>query len=258
MSSVVNMIRTGPRGGIPVVLLHSAGLELSYWDRQITALNDDYDVVAFDLPGHGRTPGRPEQWELGQVTAMVTETIAALGTNRVHLAGLSLGGMLAQVLAASSPEFVASVTLIDTAAEFPDAGRSAMRARAQLAREEGMGAVLPQLFSHWFTAETAQRRPDLLDRATKTLLADDPLVHAAMWEMIAGFDAVPSLARISCPAMVLVGERDSSSPVSSAQTLRDNIADCRLHILPNTAHLSPLEKPDVVSGYLAAFLASAR
>lgn len=55
----INLVRTGPRGGAPVILIHPAGLDLSYWDRQIEALRDQHDVVAFDLPGHGRTPGTP-------------------------------------------------------------------------------------------------------------------------------------------------------------------------------------------------------
>ena len=59
-SREIHMVRTGPRGGTPVVLLHPAGLELSYWDRQIEVLSEDYDVVAFDLPGHGRSAGSPE------------------------------------------------------------------------------------------------------------------------------------------------------------------------------------------------------
>ncbi len=251
----VNLIRTGPRGGTPVVLLHPAGLELSYWDRQIAALRDDHDVVAFDLPGHGRTPGTPADWTLDNTTAFVQDVLAGLDTGSVHVVGLSLGGILAQTVAVAEPARVASLTLIDTAAEFADAGRAAMRARAETARAGGMAAVLESLLGHWFTAETRAARPDLIDRATKTLLGDDPLVHAAMWEMIAGFDHTDRLPRIDCPTLVVVGEFDSSSPLSAARQLRDGIPGARLRVVPNTAHMSPLEKPDVINHHLTTFLA---
>ena len=253
----VNVIRTGSRAGTPVVLVHPAGLELSYWDRQIEALSEDYGIVAFDLPGHGRSAGSPEDWTRAAATRFITETITAIGTERVHLVGLSLGGILAQSSALAEPSLVQSMTLIDTAAAFSDQGRSAMRARAQTAREHGMSAVVPSLIDHWFTPVTVAQRPDLVDRVTKTLVADDPLVHAAMWEMIASFDVFDELPRISCPTLVLVGELDSSSPVSAAQALRDQIPDARLRVIPNSAHMTPLEKPETINRHLREFLATA-
>ncbi|HEY0816345.1 MAG TPA: alpha/beta hydrolase, partial [Pseudonocardia sp.] len=106
------------------------------------------------------------------------------------------------------------------------------------------------------TAGTRSRRPELVDRVGKTLLGDDPLVHAAMWEMIAEFELVAALPRILCPTLVLVGEFDCSSPVAAARQLRDGIPDARLRVTPDAAHMSPLEKPDVVNAHLVDFLAS--
>ena len=54
----VNLVRTGPRGRAPVVLVHPVGLDLTYWGAQIEALREDHDVVAFDLPGHGAAARR--------------------------------------------------------------------------------------------------------------------------------------------------------------------------------------------------------
>jgi len=238
-----------------VVLLHPAGLELSYWDRQIAALCPEHDTVAFDLPGHGRTPGRPEDWTLDAATGAVVETIEALGVDTIHLVGLSLGGILAQACALTRPSLVRSLTLVDTAASFPEAGRTAMRERADAAREGGMAAVVASLLDHWFMPQTAERRPDLIDRAVKTLLADDPLVHAAMWEMIASVELLEDLPQIACPTLVLVGEFDATSPVAAAQAMRDAIPGARMQVVARAAHMSPLEEPDAINAHLLAFLA---
>jgi len=250
----INIIRTGPRGGTPVVLVHPVGLDLSYWDRQIEALCDRHDVVAFDLPGHGSSPGSPADWTLDQAAGVLAQVVRGTGSTGAHLVGLSVGGMISQALTLAQPGLVRSLTLIDTAAAFSDEGRAGMRARAGMARSGGMAAVLPSTLQRWFTPETMARRPDLIDRVTKTLLADDPLVHAAMWDMVSALDLVSQLHRISCPTLILVGEYDPSSPPAAARVLQKNIQSAELYIIPSASHMAPLEKPDVINRYLQAFL----
>ena len=250
----VNLVRTGPRGRAPVVLVHPVGLDLTYWGAQIEALRDDHDVVAYDLPGHGASPGRPADWTLDQAAEVLAQVVRSTGEGGAHLVGLSVGGMISQALALAQPALVRSLTLIDTAAAFADEGRAGMRARARMAREGGMRAVLPSTLQRWFTPETVARRPDLIDRVAKTLLADDPLVHAAMWDMISALDLVAQLHRVSCPALILVGEHDPSSPPAAARVLQENIVGARMHVIPDASHMAPLERPDVVNGHLKNFL----
>lgn len=138
----INLVRTGPRGGTPVVLIHPVELDLTYWDRQIEALCNDYDVVAFDLPGHGQTLGSSNDWTLDKAAALLGEVIRATGAGKAHLVGLSVGGMIAQALTLNQPDLVRSLSLIDTAAAFPEEGRAGMRDRAKTARDGGMQSVL--------------------------------------------------------------------------------------------------------------------
>ena len=254
IARAINVVRTGPRGGPPVVLVHPVGLDLTYWAGQIEALCDAHDVVAFDLPGHGASPGTPEDWTLDQAVAVLAQVIGATGSDRAHVVGLSVGGMIAQALAVSRPGLVHSLTLIDTAAGFAEEGRAGMRARAKMAREGGMQAVLPSTLQRWFTPETVARRPDLIDRVSKTLLADDALVHAAMWDMISALDLVAQLQRISCPTLILVGEHDPSSPPAAAKVLAEGIARSEMHVIADASHMAPLEKPAAINAYLGAFL----
>ncbi|WP_133648547.1 alpha/beta fold hydrolase [Paraburkholderia flava] len=255
-NSSIHSIRTGPRGGTPVVLVHPVGLDLTYWDNQIEALCDGYDVIAYDLPGHGRSAGRPEDWTLDQAAVGLAEVVSGSAVTSVHLVGLSVGGMISQKLAMTRPEQVASLTLIDTAASFAEAAREAMRLRAQSARSSGMHAVLQTTLERWFTGQTRARRPDLIDRVARTLLADDPAIHGAMWDMIAELDLVDGLNRIACPTLILVGEFDPSSPPSAARQLHDRIPDSRLHIIEQASHMAPLERPEVINTHLLSFLDS--
>lgn len=254
-ASRVNLVRTGPRGGAPVVLVHPVGLDLTYWDRQIEDLRGTRDVIAFDLPGHGRTPGGPADWTFDKAAATLAEVISSARAGRAHVVGISVGGMIAQALALSRPDLVRSLVLIGTAASFPEQGRQALRARAALARGGGMTAVLPSTIERWFTPGTVSGRPDVIDRVAKTLLHDDPAVHAAMWDMIATLDFADRLDLIEHPTLILVGDLDPSCPPSAARALQTGIAGSRLEILPETSHIATLERPDLVNRHISEFLA---
>ena len=250
----LNTVRTGPGGAAPVVLVHPVGLDLTYWGGQIEALGDAHDVIAFDLPGHGASAGSPEDWTLDQAADMLARVIHGSGSGSAHVVGLSVGGMIAQATALAHPGLVRSLALIGTAAGFSGDVRAGMRARARTARDVGMQAVLPSTIERWFTTETRARRPDVIDRVTKTLLADDPLVHAAMWDMISALDLAAHLPRISCPTLILVGEQDPSTPPASARILEQGIRGATMHVIPGASHMAPLEKPAMINGYLGAFL----
>ncbi len=227
---------------------------MTYWGAQIEALQPAYDVIAFDLPGHGASPGKPEDWTFDHAASTVASLIEGLGCGPVHVVGLSVGGMVAQTLTLAHPALVYSLVLIGTAATFSGSARAAMRARAELVLKGGMAAVLPSTLERWFTAATKARRPDLIDRVTKTLLGDDPTVHAAMWTMIAGFDVLERLGKIQCPTLILAGESDLSTPPEAAAALAAGISGAKLIVLADASHMAPLEVPEAINAEILAFL----
>lgn len=251
-----NVVRTGPRGATPVLLIHAASLDLTYRDQQIAELAVDHDVIAFDLPGHGATEGSAADWTRTTLSSFVANVALAAGAPRAHVVGLSLGGLIGQVFALDHPERVASLSLIDTAFTSAPAARESLRTRGATARSGGVEAVLEPLIAPWFTAEFVRRRPDVMDRVRRTLRAHDAEVHGAMWDFIGGFDVVEELERLRCPTLVIVGDRDETTPVQTAAALCDAVADARPRVIPNAAHMPPLERTDLVNRHLRAFLAT--
>jgi 3-oxoadipate enol-lactonase len=182
--------------------------------------------------------------------------IADADAGPAHLIGLSVGGMIAQNFALARPDLVRSLALIDTTSTFSDAVRTALRDRARLTRSEGMGAILKQTLERWFTEDFIKRRPDVIDRVTKTLLADDPEIHAGMWEMIATLDTAPRLPSLDKPTLVVVGEHDPTTPVAASRAIAERIPGAVLQIVPGASHMAPLEKPLLVNDILQGFLAA--
>ncbi len=250
----LNWVRTGTEHAETVVLIHAVGYDLTYWDRQIEALESAYNVVAFDLPGHGRSPKEPEDWSFNRAALRIATLIEAVSDGPVHLVGISFGGMLAQATVVARPDLVRTLTLIGTASTFPEAARESMRARAQAIRSGGMAAVLSSSLERWFTPELRSTRPDIVDRVTKTILGDDPATQAAIWDIIAGFDVQDRLSEIKCPTLVLVGESDLSTPPSAAMALTGNIAGAKMVVLPRASHIVTVEAPEAVNAELQRFL----
>jgi 3-oxoadipate enol-lactonase len=254
--SGLNSIRTGQRGAPLVVLIHAVGVDLTYWGDQIEMLQASYDVVAYDLPGHGGSAKPAKGFGFADAVATLTQVITDAAAGPAHIIGLSVGGMIAQNFALARPDLVRSLVLVDTISTFPDTVRTAFHDRAKLTRSGGMGAILQQTLERWFTADFIKRRPDVVDRTTKTLLADDPEIHAAMWEMIATLDTAPRLPTIDKPTLVVVGEHDPSTPVAAARAIAERIPGAVLHIVPDASHMAPLEKPSQVNDILQGFLAA--
>ncbi len=254
LQNMLNVVRTGPGGDSPVVLVHPIGLDLSYWGEQIEALRYTHDVIAYDLPGHGRSPGNPQMWTLDQAAQALAGVIQSSGAQSAHVVGLSVGGMIAQATALNHPALLTSLTLISTAAVFSEEARSAMHQRAEMARDGEMAAVVSTTISRWFTHEFVVQRPDIIDRVEKTLLSDDPAIYRAIWEMIATLDLVNRLHQITVPTLILVGELDTTTPPAAAAVLNAHIANTEMHVIPNASHMVSLEKPSEVNRHLQRFL----
>ena len=248
----LNWVRTGPRDAETILLIHSLGLDLTYWDRQIDVLGATYGIVAFDIPGHGRSPAPPSDWSFDQAAADIAKLIEQVGLDVVHVVGVSLGGMIAQALVLSRPDMVRSLTLISIAASFPESSRTLIKGRSKTALEGGMEATLPGI-KQWLSAETMARRPDLVERITKTLLAGEPTVYAAMYTLVSEFDMISRLDEIRCPTLILVCEDDPSTPPKYSAAMADAIMGAKMVVLPDGAHLAYLEAPTAVNAELAGF-----
>ncbi len=254
MEQPLHWVRTGTDHPETVVLLHAVGYDLTYWDRQIEALCGRYNVVAVDLPGHGRSPVLSQPWTFDALARLLAALIETVADRPVHLAGLSFGGMLAQTTALARPDLIRSLALLGTASTFPEPVRVAMRARAAIIRAQGMAAVLGSSLERWFSADTRTRRPDLIERVTRTILADDPTTQADIWDLIASLDVMDRLPEIACPTLLLVGEQDASTPPKASTAMAERLPNARMVVIPEAAHIVTLEKPLAVNRELMLFL----
>ncbi len=242
--------------GPTVLLLHPVGLDLTCWETQIEALRPEYRVVAVDLRGHGGSEVPSGPYSLGLFAADVHELLRSLDAAPAHIVGLSMGGMVAQVLALDYRTDVLSLVLADTNCGLPPEGRAAMVARGEAAVRGGMESVLQATLERWYTPGFLGS--EVVARCRRRLLADNVAAWAASWRAISEVNTEPRLGEIAVPALVMTGELDVSSPVERARAIAERIPGARLHVVPGAPHMAQQEQPELFNQPILDFLRDVR
>ena len=248
---VVHVQVDGPASAPPLVLLHSLGTSLHVWDAQADALSARYRVIRPDLRGHGLTSVPPGPYDIAAMARDVLAVTDALGIGSFHLGGLSIGGVIAQSLAAQAPGRVRSLALVDTAMVLPPA--SLWHERAGIARTQGLAPLIEPVMARWVTTEFLATPPAEGLRAM--LRRTDPEGYAGAAEALAAADLTHSTATLRLPTLVLVGEHDLATPPSAARAIQAAIPGAALMVLPGAAHIPTVQTPDAVTHAIASLLA---
>jgi 3-oxoadipate enol-lactonase / 4-carboxymuconolactone decarboxylase len=247
----MHVVVEGPPGGVPLVLLHSLGTTHAVWDATAAALQGGFRVIRPDLRGHGLSDVPPGPYSILAMAGDVLAVMDALGVARAHVAGLSIGGMVAQAMAAVTPDRVDRLVLCDTALAIPPAELWAERAAA--VRASGMASIADAVVARWVTPAFALEPAALGLR--QMLLRTDPEGYAGAAEAIASADLSGPTAGLPQKTLVLVGREDLATPVASAEALAAAIPGARLVVVEDAAHLAPVQQPEVVTAEIRAFLA---
>ncbi len=252
----LNYVRTGPVNLNPIVFLHAVGIDLGMWGQQIEAMQKHHDVIAYDLPGHGLSEKLAGDLTFENFADVISKSIENLNCGPVNLAGISFGGMIAQKIAIRRPDLVKSLSLIGTACSFTEQVRTTLRERADYVKNNGMKAIAPLSLSRWFTPEFALRRPDIIDNIKKMLYQQDSDYHSKIWDTISTLEMDVGLRGIDMPALIIVGEDDKSTPLSSATALAQALKSTNIHLVTGSAHFTNLEAPETVNKLLLNFINS--
>jgi pimeloyl-ACP methyl ester carboxylesterase len=235
-----------------VVLLHGAGFDHSTWALHSRWFaHHGFSVLAPDLPGHGRSKGRP----LPTIADMADWTAALLdaaGATKARLIGHSMGSLIAIETSARHPDKVSGLSLVGTAATMtvaPDLLNAALANETAAIdmvsiwglgfRSELGGSLAPGLWMH----HGAQR---VLERTAPGVL------HSDLAACNAYQNALAAAASVKVPTTVILGERDMMTPAKAGKTLAAAIPNARTIVLPGAGHMMMVEQPDELLAALRA------
>lgn len=238
-----------------IVFLHGAGLDHSWWGLQSRYFAyHGCNVLALDLPGHGRSEGPPLA-SVGEMSDWVFALLKSLEIEKASVVGHSMGALIALEFAARYPENAEKIALVGVAypmkvsEAFLDAARRNDQSAYDMETIWGHAAQVP--FSGnpnpgmWMYGDTLARLARL---APGVLHAD----LAACNAYAAGME---SAAKVKCPALFVLGARDMMTPPKAAQALAKAIPDSRTVAIAFSGHSLMAEAPDATLDALIGFFA---
>lgn len=235
-----------------VLLLPALGADRTMWNRQAPALVPAYTLIPCEIGGN--LPAVGGTGSLGARADAVRAVLDALALERAHLVGVSMGGMVAQIVAATWPERVRSLGLISTASTYEPERRRQMRERADLVGRQGMAAIAGTTVERWLRPEFRAEDPAATETIRAMLLRADPSAYAAAARAVAEVETGDLLPQIEAPALVLTGERDVSLPPDASDRLVAGLRDVSQAVIPGAAHLCTVDAAAQVNDRLLAFL----
>ncbi len=260
-------IETGPHrihvltvgDGPPLVLLHGLGGSLMTWQGVADAMSQRNRIILVDLPGHGASsapdPGDCD-YSPNALARAIADAVEAVCDEPAVVAGHSLGGAVAALVATSSPQLVARLVLIDPAGAGDDSDPELMRLLEAEATDAGSREIL-ELFFHDRALVTST------GVAEHSRMLAQPGVHAAVRAVARStfdgaaqrLDVRDALADVDVPVLVIWGAEDRVFHVSQAHALSRAVPDAQVEIVAQAGHVPHLERPDEVVTLIDAFVA---
>jgi 3-oxoadipate enol-lactonase len=244
---------TGQDKGQPLVFIHGLGSSTRDWESQVPEFSRSYEVITFDLRGHGQSDKPVEPYTIPMFAADTADLLSALGVETAHLVGVSLGGGVAFQLAIDYPQLVKTMTIVNSAPFMPGSPeqiRQEMDRRTAIVQQMGMRAMGEALAPNLFPRpEQARLRQTFVERWAEN--GRRAYIEAML--SMAGWDVLNKVGSILCPTLVIASDHDYS-PLEIKEAYVKLMPNAELVAIHDAHHAVPLEAPEEFNAVLAAFL----
>ena len=242
----------GPSDAPVIMFSTSLMCDHRMWEKQASALVPTYRVLRYDTRGHGGSEATSGEYSMDLLADDAASLLSALGIERVHFVGLSLGGFIAQALTLRHPDTIASLVLCDTACHMPP--ESIWDDRIEMARSKGVDPFAEIMVNRWFTEGFRNANPLEMEPVQAMIRGTSVDGFVGCCHAAKKMNFASALGGIAKPTLVVVGEHDPGTPVSAARVLHEGIRGSELCIIDDAAHLTNIEKPEEFNAALTEFL----
>ncbi|MGR3366889.1 MAG: 3-oxoadipate enol-lactonase [Sagittula sp.] len=241
---------TGPEDGTPVVFANSLGTDFRLWDEILPMLPDNLRILRFDKRGHGLSDTPKGPYSMGALITDTERLMDHLGLKDTIFVGLSIGGMIAQGLAAKRLDLVRAMVLSNTAAKIGT--RDMWAERIANVEKAGLADIVDPTMDRWFSKPFHQTEEF---PAWRNMFLRTP---AEGWTgcaaAISGTDFISSTSGLRLPTLAIAGSEDGSTPPDLVFETADLIPGSQKHLIRNAGHLPSVEQPEEYARVLTGFL----
>lgn len=247
---MLHVTTAGKQSDPTVVLLHSLGTSWAVWEKQVAALATDRYVICPEFRGHGLSDESRDPVTCETLADDILSVLAEMGIGEFALVGISLGGVVAQIVAGKAGARATGLALFDS--YIASLNPQMWRDRAAKIRADGLVSIAPGVLKIWMT--DADR--DSVDGVgmARILATASSEGYAACCDALAIADNHAIAGLIVCPTVVAVGSEDHAAPVVASEALAAGIAGARLELIEGAAHIPTLHHPDRCTSIIRSIL----
>lgn len=240
----------GDPHGQPVMFANSLGTDFRVWDKVLPLLPDGLRFIRFDKRGHGLSSCEPGSISMQSLTADAAGLLDYLDIRDCIFVGLSIGGMIGQMLAATRPDLVRAMVLSNTAARMGDA--QIWRDRIDAVAAHGIASIAPAVLERWFGPKFL-RNPEVA--LWRNMLIRTPVDgYTGCCAAIAATDLTVSTAGLKLPVLGIGGSCDLASPPDLVAATAALVPNARFEEIAGAGHLPCVETPDAYAKLLSEFI----
>lgn len=244
--------RVDGREGAPwLTFCNSLGTDLYMWDPQVDALAAEFRILRYDRRGHGESGTPPGRYAIADLGGDVLALWDALGVQRSHYCGLSIGGLTAQWLALHAPERVQRVAVAATAAKIGSA--ESWQARIAQVAQGGLLPLVEGTLERWFTPGYAAAHPLEMDEIVTSFMTTSREGYIGCCEAVGSADFRAALAQLQVPLLAIAGDEDPVCPPGDLLQISTAVPDGHF-VKVHGRHICNLESATAFTTALREFL----
>ncbi|CAN5710898.1 3-oxoadipate enol-lactonase [soil metagenome] len=242
----------GDVGDTTFLFINSLGTDFRIWDEVVEALKEYGNVLLFDKRGHGLSDVVTDTKGLNDFADDAAALLKHLQINKCIVIGLSVGGMIAQILANRLPGQIEKLILCDT--RYKIGNEEIWNTRIQQVKEQGLQSISEGVMQRWFSVDFHKIQSVKVTGYQKMLERTPALGYIQTCEAIRDADLSAIAKQINIPTLCVVGSEDKSTTSEEVKNLADLIEGSKFEIIEGSGHIPCIDNPAVLSKLIIDFI----
>jgi 3-oxoadipate enol-lactonase len=235
-----------------LVLVNSLGTDFRIWLPFIDELTENWSILLYDKRGHGLSDVGSAPYSMEDHARDLIGLVDHIGIKKAVFCGVSVGGLIVQMLYKLKPQLVEKLVLCDTAAKVGTA--DGWNSRIATVNEKGIEAIADGVMKVWFTPDFHARRSADLRGYRNMLVRQSVEGYNATCVALRDADLTADAPKIGVPTLVVVGDQDGSTPPELVKATADRIPGAQFQVIKGCGHLPCIEQPERLAQLLSGFV----
>ncbi|MBB42837.1 MAG: 3-oxoadipate enol-lactonase [Rhodospirillaceae bacterium] len=250
----INCEISGTKGKPWITFSHALCNNLSLWDEQAQVLNNDFQILRYDIRGLGRSESPRGPYTFPMIISDAIALLDHFGIKKTHWCGLSIGGMMGYGLCQDHGDRILSLIACDSRPDAPPEYQEYFQHRIDVAAKKGMEGLVESTIERWFTPESVAANIPILDKVRNMIRSTDQTGHAGCCEALKTLAFGSRLGEIKNPTLLIGGTEDKGAPPDALAQAAASIPGAKHVQIPDAGHISNLENPEAFNKALVDFL----